>query len=397
MKYIIVASILSILIMVLEKTILNGRYILMEMLAIVSVWVISSLLMVKQQSKNIKNAYIDTDNKNIASVDSFLNNSHDQYGKLSDEFNVIISKVDVMKTIVSDAVLGLSGSFTNLSEQSKSQELLMIELIEGLHSSEGSDSQNGFIQETKQVLEYFVNNITEVSKGGMTMVYTVDDIETQMDNVNQLLTEISAIADQTNLLALNAAIEAARAGEAGRGFAVVADEVRALSTNSNNLNEKIRVVVDKSKENITKAKAIVGDIAGKDMSVAMQHKSRVDEVLILMEEKNKFVNDKLTMASSIAKNIENSVNTAVRSLQFEDIARQQCDQLNEHIGLVNNLFVGMKIDINSVNANDSAMETMSDLIHHLNDNILQITEKSKSIYSTTVSQESMNQGEVDLF
>ncbi len=397
MKYIIIASILSILIMVLEKTILNGSYIMMEMLAIVSIWVISSLLMVKQQSKNIKNACVDTINKNTASVDSFLNNSHDQYGKLSNEFKIIISKVDVMKTIVSDAVSGLSSSFTNLSEQSKSQESLMMELIDGLHSSEGSNNQNGFIQETKEVLEYFVNNITEVSRGGMTMVYTVDDIETQMDNVNQLLTEISSIADQTNLLALNAAIEAARAGEAGRGFAVVADEVRALSTNSNNLNEKIRVVVDKSKKNIAKAKAIVGDIAGKDMSVAMQHKSRVDEVLVMMEEKNKFVEDKLNMASSIAVKIDNSVNTAVRSLQFEDIARQQCDQLNEHIRLVDSLFVEMKSNINKVESNDFSMETMSSLIHDLNENIMKVTEKSKNIHSTTASQESMNQGDVDLF
>jgi len=165
----------------------------------------------------------------------------------------------------------------------------------------------------------------------------------------------------------------------------------------NNLNEKIRIVVEKSKANISKAKAIVGDIAGKDMSVAMQHKSRVDEVLLMMEEKNSFVNEKLSMASGIAKNIEQSVNTAVRSLQFEDIARQQCDQLNEHIGLVDNLFSGMKSDINLIGSNEAAMSTMSRLIHELNENIMQVTEKSKNIHSTTASQENMSQGEVDLF
>jgi len=169
-----------------------------------------------------------------------------KYVNFSNKVNMTASKVDVMKVVISDAVSSLSESFTTLSAQIMAQKNLMHEIIDGLHTSDGDESHKSFIEEMKDVLEYFVENITEVSRGGMTMVYTVDDIEVQMDNVNQLRGEISAVADQTNLLALNAAIEAARVGEAGRGFAVITDEVRALSTNSNNLNDKIRAVVDKS-------------------------------------------------------------------------------------------------------------------------------------------------------
>jgi len=397
LKFIITAIVLSLFVLVFEQMYSRGSYAIYEIILIILIWILSSFFLLlenKKRFQEVKQANVNSHNKVIADL---LLNSNDQYQKLSNELKVIVSKVDVMKSIVSEAVHGLSDSFNNLSQQSSLQDALMHELVDGLHDNDGADDQKGFIDETKEVLEYFVNNITDVSRGGMTMVYTVDDIESQMDDVNHLLSEISAIAEQTNLLALNAAIEAARAGEAGRGFAVVADEVRALSTNSNNLNYKIREVVDKSKSNIAKAKEIVGEIAGKDMSVAMQHKSRVDEVLVMMGEKNDFVNTKLADAQHIASSIEAGVNIAVRSLQFEDIARQQCDQLNSHIGLVDDLFLDMKSELSSIEHTSDAISYLSELIFQLNSNIEQVTEKAKIIHSTTSSQSDMSAGEVDLF
>ncbi len=397
MKYIILPVILSAFILAFEIQYSSGSYVVIELLIMAFVWGVSSFLILNKVKNTTKKEKTNNINLNNKVKKELLENSKNQYVKLSEELKVIVSKVDVMKTIVSDAVYSLSESFTTLSEQSKSQEMLMHEVIEGLHDGDGEENHLSFIEETKQILEYFVNNITEVSRGGMTMVYTVDDIETQMDDVNKLLSEISAIADQTNLLALNAAIEAARAGEAGRGFAVVADEVRALSTNSNNLNEKIRSVVEKSKSNIIKAKEIVGEIASKDMSVAMQHKARVDEVLAIMDEKNKFVNEKILSAKDIALKVEEGVITAVRSLQFEDIARQQCDQLNAHIGLVDELFVGVKNELLSINKDEDFSPVLSELIYRLNQDIEEVTEKAKNIHATTKSQNDMSEGEVDLF
>ncbi|CAJ1782076.1 hypothetical protein LAJPDJIK_00845 [Aeromonas salmonicida] len=120
----------------------------------------------------------------------------------------------------------------------------------------------------EKVIGAFIDKVLETSSHINT---SVNEVSRQIENLNQqsksiesIISTISGIADQTNLLALNAAIEAARAGEQGRGFAVVADEVRQLAARTSSSTGEIISVIKLNSDitsRITQTVSVVSDKA----------------------------------------------------------------------------------------------------------------------------------------
>jgi methyl-accepting chemotaxis protein len=227
---------------------------------------------------------------------------------------------------VNRSVDQLSASFTGISDKSDLQRELLLEIVAMVHgdaSIEDDSSVNKvtvrqFADELIVIIDSYVSLLVEVSEKSIYAVHQIEDMSLHFDETFKLLGQIRGIADQTNLLALNAAIEAARAGEAGRGFAVVADEVRTLSYSSNTLNDKIFETSENTKRAIDGVSNIVGEIASLDMNMAISAKSHVDEMLVDLEGTNTKIEAAMDEASSYTSLLKSNISDAVRHLQFAD-------------------------------------------------------------------------------
>ncbi len=165
--------------------------------------------------------------------------------------------------MVATAAEELSYSVTGVSANSSSAR----------HSTEEADAQ---VKKGVDVVEAASNSINTLAQTVQEASQVIDNLNTDSSKIGEVLEVIRSIAEQTNLLALNAAIEAARAGEQGRGFAVVADEVRSLASRTQESTESIRQIIDGLQANANNAVAA--------MEVGKEHaQAGVDKSMLVQD------------------------------------------------------------------------------------------------------------------
>ena len=272
-------------------------------------------------------------------TNSLDNSGQDEISRLSTYFNDFTEKMrqslqDVSKNTAqvlehSEAIAGASDTTQSLiqsqnditaqvataMEQMTSQ---IKEVSDNASSAEqaANDARNN-TSDGKQIISHTIDQMQSLSTNIDDVSNVVASLASESDNIGSVLDVIRGIAEQTNLLALNAAIEAARAGEQGRGFAVVADEVRTLANRTEQSTNEIQQMIQKLQTGAQEAVSAVK--VSQDISVkTVEQTTKADDSLSEIDRLMEVISD---MNTQIARATEQQSQAADEvNLRINDLA-----------------------------------------------------------------------------
>lgn len=233
----------------------------------------------------------------------------DELGQISESINEFLDTVDGLMYHTKDVAFELSRRSREIAEataqnrrsidlQQEDTELVATAVTEmsasiqevarnSVHALEATDRANDAGREGKTSMARSTEEIHQLSDEIIKTVSRIEALSNSSRNIGSILDTIRGIAEQTNLLALNAAIEAARAGEAGRGFAVVADEVRALARKTQDSTDEIQRMIESLQTDSNSAQDSMQRSKDKvvhTVEVMEQAVTRLDELFTLVED-----------------------------------------------------------------------------------------------------------------
>ncbi len=252
-----------------------------------------------------------------------LHNSRaDEMGAIAGGFNTFLGKLQSMISQVVTSVQKVSDSSEHTADiairtnQGVQKQLAEIELVatavhemtataqdvarNATHAAEAASHADQAANHGKRIVHSTAEAITALATEISHAVAVVQTLAKDSENINAILVAIRGIAEQTNLLALNAAIEAARAGEQGRGFAVVADEVRNLAQKTQQATEEIQSMIQQLQHGTREVVKVMQDSQDKT-DTSVQHAKEAAHALESITQAVSVINDMNTQIASAAE------------------------------------------------------------------------------------------------
>lgn len=306
--------------------------------------------------------------------------------KVADSLLVCDENLSSIRSTQDDAVSTLSDAFTHLT-QLVNQQVACIGALLSVSETENvsyPEKMRTFAKDTDNTLNSFINSTQQMSSSTQHLMEQVQTIQQAMPTVIDALSGIDDISAQTNLLALNAAIEAARAGEAGRGFAVVADEVRALSTRSTQFSDVIKKQVENIRSLVDKLTETAEFVASQDISHVVDAKAHISEQLAFIIQKAESDDATTKQIEEIGQSLDVAISSAVRGMQFGDINGQ-------HLAYTQDIVRFIIERLQQLNA-----DNLDQLVADLDSYQQALAQRGKTDHNP-VSATSMSAGDVELF
>ena len=316
------------------------------------------------------------------------------------QFDATRDEMGRVQSLLRDAIDGLSTSFHGLHDETSRQTQLTVAVTTGAQDGGSVVKFDDFVASTANAMERVVDSVVSSSKLGMELVELTDSIAKSTQNVQGLLSEIGSIAKQTNLLALNAAIEAARAGEAGRGFAVVADEVRDLSARTSQFSSQIGGLMQGMQVAVRQTEQAIQRMASQDMTFALESKTQVTAIMGDMQKQNVVRDRAIAELATSTQSIDAQVNRAVTGLQFQDLVSQLLGHVGKRVDALDTVMRHLG-ELASALQRDANSADPTSALAQLSEETRRISESLSNLHLETrhnpVGQTAMSTGDVELF